>query len=284
MIKKIIEKLEDAETKFFASTFLAPLVRGGLVRTRIAGIVHTFRVAAGNFEGWAIFRPRSFKEAEVVEEASLRDVANYLKRFPILRVILAEKKERFWIACPMNVVDAKQRFRIKEFFLPCGLVQGAMQFEQIVARFDGATFWFEGADEKRDPRISDALREALKRLHRPEALRIKTLTLEERMAYAYAFGLEMEARKNMVEDRLQHALNHSGAKLVRYMERGEELVVTWREQRELTTTVRKDNLTVVSAGICLSGEDRKFDLTSLVSVVREDERKGQDYVAAEDDD
>jgi hypothetical protein len=49
--------------------------------------------------------------------------------------------------------------------------------------------------------------------------------------------------------------------------------VDWRTSKgDLhTSAIAKGDLTVVSSGICLSGEDRKFDLTSLVKVIEKQE-------------
>ena len=57
--------------------------------------------------------------------------------------------------------------------------------------------------------------------------------------------------------------------------------------RQFTSSVNKDNLTIQMAGICLSGEDQKFDLASMVGVLREGGggvlRVGDDYGIGEEE-
>ena len=47
--------------------------------------------------------------------------------------------------------------------------------------------------------------------------------------------------------------------------------------REHTSAIAKDNLTVLSAGICLAGGDQAFDLNSLVGVLRQASDEGELY-------
>jgi hypothetical protein len=64
--------------------------------------------------------------------------------------------------------------------------------------------------------------------------------------------------------------------LVEYLERADSFRVTFTVGgRSYTSSVNKDDLTVQVAGICLSGEDQKFDLSSLVGVLREGGRQGE---------
>jgi hypothetical protein len=54
------------------------------------------------------------------------------------------------------------------------------------------------------------------------------------------------------------------------MERGDGVRVRYRVHgHEYISSVDKDDLSVQLAGICLSGEDQKFDLSSLVGVLHE---------------
>jgi hypothetical protein len=64
-------------------------------------------------------------------------------------------------------------------------------------------------------------------------------------------------------------LRFGGGDLHGFRDRGEFWLVEWlaRDGQLHTSAIAKNDLTVISAGICLSGEDQKFDLQSLVGVV-----------------
>jgi hypothetical protein len=83
--------------------------------------------------------------------------------------------------------------------------------------------------------------------------------------------------------RLSEALAHAHGRLQSYAERGDVYAVTYEvDGRVYTSAVRRDDLTVTAAGICLSEQDPIFDLTSLVGVMRE-AASGRRLVFAEDD-
>ena len=69
--------------------------------------------------------------------------------------------------------------------------------------------------------------------------------------------------------RIERAVRMGGAVLRRWFEASEaESVVVWEARgRRVTTHVRSADLSVLSAGICVSGDDRFFDLVALCSAV-----------------
>jgi hypothetical protein len=269
-----LDRLAKAEDLALNSEFLAPMVRGGIVQIRIAGVVCRLKVPTGDFEGWGVFRPTSSTTAELVRPAGLGERRRYLALLPPLRVIACAPGGSPRLAIPANQGDS--RFLI-EGLVPVQLVEEAQHFETLIARFDGTHFWYDGPDPRPDPGRAAYLRESLRRMVVPEQLERPGLTAEERTAYRLNYDqrlrAQLEARRNRAEERIRDALAHAGALLRDYQERDDVYRVTYEVDgcRHVSVVDRQD-LSVQVAGICLSGQDNHFDLQSLVGVLREAEQ------------
>lgn len=279
-INDLLNKMEAAEDAFLQTEFLTPVLPYGQVRVRIAGVVCTLRVVGEREPGWAILKPRSLGEARVVGKPGLKQVREFLSLFPAVRLILVARGPEAWLALPAQQSD--NRFRLSGP-VSVEFVQGAAPFQQVLARFDGSHFWFEEIDRRRSPAIAAYLRDALQAETPPDNLHKATLTSEERAAYLLALRAVEAARRDRVEVRLAEALAHAGAEFASYIERDDTLTVTYTvDGRAHRSTVQKDDFSVMVAGICLSGQDRRFDLQSLVGVLREGkERNHLVYVGDE---
>jgi hypothetical protein len=271
-----LNRLAAAEEQFLANEFLSPVIRGGVVQVRIAGVICTLRIQPANFEGWSVFQPVSNSEAKFVRCATLSERMQYLELFPMVRLILAGRSEEQWLALPAHRADSRIQI---DGLIPVRLVEEAQLFEVIETRFDGSQFWYAAPDQRWDPAMASYLRQELGRLTQPEKLQRSGLTSEERAAYALnywpRYEASEEAQRSREELRLRGALAHAGAELRDYVERKDVYTVTYEVdgQRHVSAVAKKD-LSVQVAGICLSGEDRKFDLHSLVGVIRESQGGG----------
>jgi len=275
-IRETLERLAKAEEQAFAGEFLAPMIRGGVVQIRIAGVVCRLKVWPDDFEGWGVFRPTSPTTAELVRPARLAERREYLQLLPLLRLIVCVRDGNRWLGLPAHRAD--NRFRI-DGLVHIRLIEDVQLFEVIQARFDGAQCWYDGQEPRYDPGAAAYLREALAGMVEPEQLDRPGLTAEERAAYAVNYAprleAELEARRDRVEDRLRAALSHAGAELKDYQERADVYRVTYEvDGRRHTSAIAQNDLSVQVAGICLSGQDGHFDLQSLVGVLREAHRDG----------
>lgn len=286
-ITDLLNKLEAAEEQFRASEVLAPVLPGRRVAVRIAGIVCQLRVQARDLIGWAILRPQGMDRARIVRRATMSEVAAYLALFPAIRLIVVARDGHTWYALPAQWGDT--RFQLARDGEPVSLLlaeEGIQPFETVVARFDGRFFWYEQRDGRRNPAIAAYLREALNLEMDAAALSRAGLSAEERAAYAWALQGLARARVDDVATRLSDALQHADGRLLSFVERDAIYTVTYEAgSQRYTSNVRKDDLTVQTAGICLSGRDGDFDLTSLVGVMREAEGRPLPRwdVGAEDD-
>jgi hypothetical protein len=284
------DKLAAAERQFLAGGFLAPMVGGGEVRVRIAGVVCRLRVTRADFRGFGIFRPTSHATADLVSPATLTQRRQYLALFPLVRLVLCRRRGTDWLAAPAHAGD--RRFQIAGL-VPLRLADEAQQFDIVRARFDGANFWHEGPEPARDPATAAWLRTQRRAGMAANLLTRPGLTPEERLAYALELpppppdpsadpsaveGRAEESRQDAADRRLRDALRHAGAELVDYLERPDGYRVTYEidGQRHISAIDKRD-LTVQVAGICLSGADHHFDLASLVGVLREAEGTGNVY-------
>ncbi|MBD1850995.1 hypothetical protein [Leptolyngbya sp. ST-U4] len=269
-IRKLLNQIASAEAQLQSTQFLASCVKGGRVRTRAAGMVYTFTPKPRQFEGWGIFQPTGQQTATLMEGADLPQVAAYLQQFPTIRLRLAYRlQHQSWLAYPVSEADMRQRFKTVKP-VAVHLVTEGVAFEQILARWNGNSCWFEEVDRRADPTIAETLQSNLKQLAPMEELQFKGMTPEMRTLYELATQqIEGFAQPQRDEKRLQQALKLGGGELHQFQDRGDYWTVDWATLDGVrhTSAIAKEDLTVVSSGICLSGRDRDFDLQSLVGVM-----------------
>lgn len=269
-IRQLLDQFAEGENELLSTQFLAPCVRHGRVRTRVAGMVYTFVPQPRTFEGWGIFQPQDAKTAALVEPADFIATDAYLEQFPKLSLRLAYPLQHgTWLAYPVNEGDMRQRWgRVKP--IPLHLVEDGASFEQIIGRWDGRSWWFQMRDRRADPTLVEALEAALKQFVPPRKLHFPHLTPEMRSLYELvAARTEGFSPHQRDQRRLQQALTTGGGQLQRFSDAGDYWRVEWTtaDGQRHTSAISKSDLTVMSAGICLSGRDRDFDLQSLVGVV-----------------
>jgi hypothetical protein len=235
------------------------------------------RVEPGGFEGWGVFRPASMTRARLVRPARMAERRSYLDLFARARLVLCRQERDGWLGIAAQGGD--QRFAV-EGLAPVHLVEGGQLFEIVTARFDGARLWFDAVDEAGgDPGVAAYLRESLAAMAAPDGLSRKGLTREQRHAYEINYEARARARERDArqegEHRLRGALRHAGADLRDFADAGDAYRVSFEvDGRRHTSVIRKRDLTVQAAGICLSGQDASFDLQSLVGVLRESQGRG----------
>jgi len=265
-----LNRLVSSEQAFLRCGFLAPVTRGGAVEVEIEGVRMRLAVQPANFQGWAVFRPLSYTHCELIQSATASQRQCYLDQLAPVNLILCQKIARKWTG--VLAAQSDGRFHIQGL-APIGLCDEGELFDTICTRFDGGRFWFDRLDARADPSIPRYLRQSLGEMLAPDKLHKAGLTAEQRVAYALCYRARVQKlladAYYQGELRLREALAHAGAVLRDFAEQSDGYTVCYEiDGRRHTSFVSKD-LTVQSAGICLSGQDRDFDLASLVGVHRQ---------------
>ena len=267
----MLAKLAADEEKFFGNEFLCPVIAGHPLRVRLSGIVMNLRITSPvnrrNFEGWGVFRPTGTETCRFVRQASLAERRSYLEVFPRARFVICAKE--YTRVLGLFYSGSKSHF-IVSGLVPILFGQEMQVFDNIITRYDGANFWFDEADPTASLKNSLYLRNSLIDEVEVEKINASGLTPQERQAYAIAFLREIENKRDKNEDRLRAAIERAGAEYRSYVERGDSFTVQYTvDGQQHQSVVKKDTLEIQSAGICLSGGDRSFDLQSVVGVIRQ---------------
>lgn len=257
--RDLIEQLAAQEQQLQAQRILAPCVPGARLRVRVAGLLLTLRPQPADKSGWAVWRLQG-RTAHWHRQARPQEIAAYLARLPARRLIPVRRlRGQSWLAYPLHQGATGP--------VVLHLAGDLAPLEPVLARVDGDLHWFEVLDRRADPRLAEGLREALAAGTRVTELRLAGLSPEFRNAYALAWK---PPRKPSAAQQLRRALATGAGQLADFQDRGEHWWVAWRTPDGAPHHSLIDkNLGVVSAGICLSGEDDQFDLSSLVGVVEQ---------------
>jgi hypothetical protein len=206
--------------------------------------------------------------------ANLIEREMYLKYLDKLRIVLVMKKDGIFYGIPDKA--NKFGFLINDL-LPVFLNDDTpMDFDRIITRFDGANIWFDQVDQGNDPAKAEYLRNCMTKVLDPEEIKFSGLTLEERFAYTLRLTLDKKLVIDRTKDGIKKDVEFAGGAFVKFVERSDHFSVTYRiNGQEYTSYVSKDPIhSVISAGLCLNGNDTRFDLKSLVTVIREGHQKG----------
>ncbi len=264
----LIDKMGEAEDAITEMEFISPVFNSTEVATSVKGLVHRFLIPK-RVPGWYRIRPRDLKRAKVLGEADMEQIEGYLKRLPKIRLVLAMRQDNVYYALPQ---------KNNAYGLSLSLLQpvllfddSVMDFDQVVCRFDGANFWFEGSDFSNDPAKGEYLRASFEKFLDPKKIKFSGLTLEEKAAYALREKLDKTAKEERKKRMVREDVEHAGGKFIKFLERKDHFSVTYTvDGQQYTSHVSKDpSRRVIAAGLCLAGNDRLFDLKSLITVVRE---------------
>ena len=266
----LIDRLARDEAALRGQAFLAPLLAHGRTHIRVHGLIYNLAVV-GARPGWWMCQMIDAQRARIVAAAQPWQHNDYLALWPALRLVLIEPlRGDDWIAMAFNPSDAAQRFKLQGP-LVVHLVDSGQTFERVIGRVEGGTIWYDDVDRRADPAIAEQLRAAL--TAGQETALIAGLGPGEQASYALLLGRRMATaitqQATQLEQRLRETLLIGGAQLIGYETSDGVLRVTWERAGQRSITLVNPQLEVISAGICLSGEDQHFDLASIVGVVHD---------------
>jgi len=88
---------------------------------------------------------------------------------------------------------------------------------------------------------------------------------------------ELEEFKNTIQGRLLLAFGRAGATILRYSVSGRRITVDWQLEgyvHKYNSVIEADTFRVIEAGYCMSGDDKKHSVSSMVVLAKDYEEDG----------
>jgi hypothetical protein len=276
-ILDLISKIGAEEKALIDLEFVSPVFNNTQVATRVSGIVYTFIIPKVK-PGWYKIKPTDTKFAKVVGEAGLSEIEKYQKYLRDVRVTVAQKKDGIY----MGIIGTGTMDVFGQTAYVLLADDTISDFDRVICKYDGCNFWYSSLDSLNDPSKADYLRESMAKLVPPEKIKYKGLVFDEKAAYGFRVGLDLkyaEEMKRIAEEArkttLQKDVEYAGGQFVNSEEKSDHYSVTYIvDGHQYTSYISKDpSHRVITAGICLAGTDHRFDLKSLITVMREGQRR-----------
>ena len=267
MSLSLIEKLADARTN--TKEFVSPYIGGDVVFVKICGVLLKLKVKNSDKFGWFVYKNDGDK-ARKIRTASEIEVSKYSESLK-KHMLLAVKKltEHQWLCYPSNAdVFAKTFGKVEPVVL--NFAYSVEPFTEVKAFYAGAWFY---ESENFNVALLDVIsniKDALKSETSPDDLKIKGITPELTVVYNMLYS-ELEVADPLKRDRkkVESVMSKFNCRLGSMKENyGATYTIEWYDERgqRVITTIDAGTLKANTAGYCLDGEDRKFDLTAVVAL------------------
>lgn len=287
--RDLFAKMAQREREFRAQNFIAPYTKQSRIAiVKLDGANYQFRIVGfPAVFGVGVFGPVDPNCARFLKDADIELRRSYFDLLPKINLILCYETEDGWISFPSHLESSRHHFGLESEVLVRG-VSDCERFDIVVARYDGIGFWYDEVFPGANPAQGESLRNCLQPHVSVERMRklaatIKGVHPEQRHAFELAIVAWTLFQKVSTEDRIRKILADSGGHLGRFILRGENIEVHWKSAagREYSSLIQKESLNVISAGICLSGYDRRFHLKDLPFIMSEGEKRGSIVVTAD---
>lgn len=266
-ISNLFNKLAAAEQQFFSGEILSPVYKCPIL-VKIEGVITTLKT---DRDGWGVFTTADGKNATFKREPTIRERDSYLSLFPQLSfmvVALGDVLQGIQVSNSNITLNG-----ITPIFLP----DTVEQFDVIFCRFTGRQLWFESINRRYPRRIISELKDALEKNVVPKNVSVSGISEKERTAYQILYNNKVKGLMENDEFRFKDAVYRGGGEFLSYRKQGESYRVSYSVDGERYTSTFDKNMMTQSAGICLNGTDGRYDVQSLIGVIREGQDNGLIY-------